>query len=221
MLRLHLMYRDVEYAGNQRSLHVWRIRAVSGKTLVVRFANGALVASRTEVDGWIAAILERSRRELPPGAYYQVLPDGIHVMGVDEIRFEHCGQLVHCVVESGTAPVWRLSVDGRDCGAVLRADPEQAQDEVARMAVDWLYVNGHLRVPPPPWSWSVRDRTGSEWWVRVELGSERESRGAGRTLVLFEPRSDREHRMSWDSPAMTPSARELREVIAQLVVRRS
>lgn len=214
--RLRLKYGDVQYAGNQRTLHVWRIRIATGRTLVVRFANAALAGSRTQIDEWIAGVTEPSRfRELPVGAYYHVSPGGIHVMGVDEIGFEKHGQVIRCVIDPGPPPVWRLSVDGADRGASLAVDPDQAQDEVARMSVEWLYVNGHLRVPPPPWSWSVVDASGDEWWVRLELEGGPGTR-PGRSLVLFERRTERQHRVGWDLATSEPSARELRDVIERL-----
>jgi hypothetical protein len=215
-MRLGVRYRDMAYAGNQRTLHVWRIRPGTGKVVVVRFANAVLSAERARLDAWIAALQESARlRDLPPGAYLHVSPDGVQVLGSDEIVFEKHGQVVHCIVDPGPPPEWRVSVDGADCGTAGRVHPDEAQDEVAHRMAEWLFVNGHLRVPPPPWSWSVLSGSGDEWWVRLEVTGADGIRSC-RELVLFDRLAEREHRVQWDSAAFEPGRAELRSLIGRV-----
>ena len=188
--------------------YVWWIRQPTRPSFLIRFTREALQAKKAELETWVDAVADDARESQPAsGGFYVVEPDGIKAIGMDDFEFEEYGQRVHLYIDLGPPKVWRLEVDAVDEGVLMAADSEDERDEVARQAIAALTVKGRLRIPEQPWSWSVVDGRGREWWGRLERS------GSGSChLVLREVTGSREHRLVWASE-QPPLGSDLRRLV--------
>jgi len=198
----------IEHVGVvDRGAYVWWVRRSGRPSFLIRFTRAALVAPKAQLDVWVDSLAEDARDAAPAaGGFYVVDVDGIKAMGMDDFEFEKHGQLVHLYIDLGPPRVWRMEVDATDRGVLMPAGPQDVRDDVARRAVEALTVSGHIRVPTPPWLWSVLDTQGREWWGRLD------GDGAGRRLVLMEVGTNREHRLAW-MEERPPGAAMLRQLV--------
>lgn len=155
----------------------------------------------------------RTHAPATPG-FYDVTPAGVAVLGMSEFNFELYGQEIRCYRDpeteaGGEAPagtgaaVWRVEHEGVARPATMPAGMRDTREAVTAWATQAILADGSLRVPDPPWSWSIRVG-GAEWWARLETPNL-----AVRVLLLRERARGEEHRVPWPADRQAPSRREL------------
>lgn len=225
LLQLRYGARSVTASRSQRGFMEWTVGLGADHDICVVFTDEALLAGQQRIERWLDVIRDEASSDGPAApAYYHVSPHRISVRGMREVRYEMYGQCIHCRIErgpldgrngiaSGEGERWHVELDGRDVGPLMAAEPADSSEDVAERAVALLKANAELRVPDPPWQWSVLDADGAEWWGRITPPWEPESNeDAPRQVILRSVQTGRERRVVWDVPARTPTAEELKRL---------
>lgn len=131
------------------------------------------------------------------------------------VEFELLGQVVRCERQrvDGASGAWTVVVDGAVHGPAFLAADDDDRDDVIRRAAAWLHENRAIRVPDPPWQWSVMDRDGREWWARLTTPYEFSGPLLGRELILRDCIAGVEERIPWPETLPPPRAAELRRML--------
>ncbi|MGD8279467.1 MAG: hypothetical protein PVH00_15620 [Gemmatimonadota bacterium] len=225
-LELHYGARSVTVSRSPRGLMEWIVRRPVDRDFSVVLTDDALLAGQYRIERWLDVIRDDAMCDAPvPPAYYHVSPHRISVRGMREVRFETYGQRIRCRIEqgplggrngspSGEGERWRVELDGVDVGPLMPAEPSDSREDVTERAVALLKASNDLRVPDPPWQWSILDASGTEWWGRITPPWDPEDADDPvRQLVLRSVPTGRERRLVWDDPARKPSAEELQRLL--------
>lgn len=200
--------------------YIWPVEPPGRPRFVICVEEAALLESFARIREWLDRIADDATDRPPkPPAYYHISEHGhLAIRGMSDVEFEYCGQRIRCERRPDpTGSKWWVTVDGRECGAAFRARPFDSQQEVARRAVAWLRDRAAVRVPDPPWQWSVLDQGGREWWIRLTTVFDRDhDRSRGRQLVLRDRVRGRELRQAWPESIPAPAGPELRAMVAGL-----
>jgi hypothetical protein len=195
-----------------------RIEHRSDQPLLVQVTKAALDLDRAELLGLLAGLAHDARTTPPePPGHYLVTIDGVSVRGMIRFAWEAYGQSIRCFICSRVAKgenepdpqEWRVSVDYADRGAVPGASSADDRKTIMRLAIAHLERVGGIRIPQPPWSWSVIDAGDVEWWGRLE------STDTGDRLLLSNRSNRREYNIAWDSALRAPTAAELRTLVSR------
>jgi len=226
MLELHYGSRSVTVSRSRRGLMEWTVRRAVDRDFILVFTDDALMAGQPRIERWLDVIQDDGMCGVPvPPAYYHVSPHRISVRGMREVQFESYGQLVRCRIEqgpleardgsaSGEGERWRVELDGVDVGPLMPAEPSDSREDVTDRAVALLKANADLRVPEPPWQWSILDAAGAEWWGRITPPWEPEvHEDPARLVVLRSVETGRERRVAWGDPARSPTAEDLKRLV--------
>ncbi len=227
LLGLHYGARSVTSSRSRRGFMEWMVRRAVDRDFCIVFTDEALMAGQQRIGRWLDAIQDDALNDAPvPPAYYHVSPHRISVRGMKEVKFETYGQRIRCLIDrgplegwngaaSGEGERWRVELDGVDVGPLMPAEPSDSREDVAERAVALLKANDELRVPDPPWQWSVLDASGAEWWARITPPWEPDDHDdAPCQLVLRSVRTGRERRVVWDDPVSVPSAEQLKRLVS-------
>ena len=208
----------------------WRIiRQLPHHPLEIAISLGAIARGRDWTTAHLERITAHARERAPaPPAYYSISSRGVTVRGQRDLVIEVAGQVVRCEQErelvsstpSAARPVnWRISVDDVDRGLLFDVEPGESIEDVRQRALDHVKLHGLVRLPPEPWSWSVLDSFGVEWWARLEKAVEGRKRGKGLAphLILQRQPVGAEIEMVWasDRPPRPAALRRIVAVVAR------
>lgn len=205
----------VQEVASDGEASLWRVvRPPPDPSFQIRLARSARAQGRAWVEQQLAAVLQDARDNAPeePG-YYEIGPTGYAARGMRGLSFERYGQSIRCWIEDmAGVEMWRLSLDRRGRAPFLIARGSETREQVMQAALGHLNERNQLRVPESPWSWSVLDEHGREWWARlVDFDATRPAE-----LIMVELATGTEHRIAWDPRLPRPAATDLRRVISRL-----
>jgi hypothetical protein len=204
----------------------WTVRRAVDRDFAVVFTDEALNAGQRRIERWLDVIQDDALVDAPQlPAHYHVSPHRISVRGMSELKFETYGQRIRCWIDrgprvdetgvvSGEGEHWRVELDGHDVGPLMPAEPSDSREDVTERAVAFLKAHDALRIPEPPWQWSVLDSSGAEWWARLTPPWDPDGHeDPARQLVLRSTLSGGERRIAWDDPTRSPTAAELKRMV--------
>jgi hypothetical protein len=227
-LRSHFGALDVSAERVEGGLMRWCVGQPEQRGFELVATDELLRAAHNTIERWLAALVEDVMAGAPaPPAYYHLSVEGLTVRGISEVVLESHGQRIRCWIDIGplagaagggaAAPTrrWCVELDGAQAGVLMRAEASDSRDDVAERAVAFLKSQGALRVPDPPWQWSVLDAGGGEWWARLTPPWHAErGESQDRQLVLRERATGRERRVPW-AEGKAPDADALRRLLAE------
>jgi len=210
---LRSRYANVIELGKRHDQFRWRIvRDTPQREFIVRFTDVALFCAQSQIAEWLEWVADDAiSRSLPPPAYYSVTSMGISVLGMDRLEFEFYGQAVKCWLDPGEQE-WALAVDGLRMPGGVGRDHRDTREFLGYRVVDLLREKGVLRQADEPWSWSVLDEQGREWWARLVAG---ENADFPIDLLLLDCDTGIERRVPWTFDTR-PNGAALRQLIKDL-----
>ena len=227
-LRSHFGALDVSAERVEGGLMRWCVGQPEGGGFELVTTDELLRAARHTIEHRLEMLVEDALTAAPaPPAYYHLCVEGLTIRGMSEVVFEGHGQRIRCWIEVGPlagadaggasaqARRWCVELDGAPAGVLMRAEASDSRDDVAERAVAFLKSQRVLRIPDPPWQWSVLDAGGSEWWARLTppWHAERDE-PQDRQLVLREQATGQERRVPWGA-GKAPDADALRRLLAE------
>lgn len=211
---LRRQYGETSEPERQGDLRTWTVSPLTTQPFTITIAELALTQSYFQLGAWLGLIAEDARENPPtPPACYHVGPHGVlGVRHMNTVEFEAFGQIIRCERHgAGRNAKWTIAVDDAPRDQTFPADPEDLRDDVAQAALLLLCEARQIRIPEPPWQWSVIGALGREWWIRLGPGDP--ATGSARTLHLRDTVTGQEERMPWPDDAAPPRAGQLRRLV--------